>query len=110
MVRNYLTTQPAKHQGKPEAACHIPTLIHYPRSLPWLGFKGFLNDKKKFKWRNDLDDILLDQKSEFLDFLETQISQPFEPPEPDVIKIRAYSYINFKGTVVNVRSHTRKRK
>ena len=59
-------------------------------------------------WRNDLDDILLDQKSKFLDFLETQISpKQIEPPEGSIL-IRAYSYLR-KGKLIKVPSHFRRK-
>ena len=72
-----------------------------------------INDPKKEDWRNDLDDILLDQKSKFLDFLDTQISQPqeLEPEdEPeDLVKVKGFSFVNFKGTIVNVGSFFRRK-
>ena len=99
-----------------------------------------INNPRKEDWRNDLDDILLDQKPEFLDFLETQISQPFEPPEPieqdNFITSFLGNLTNFissflgispepeptdfinirafsyirNGKVINVRAHTRRKR
>ena len=69
-----------------------------------------INDPKKEDWRNDLDDILLDDKPRFLDWLESQISPTIEAPEPrEFIQIKAYSYIR-NGKVINVRAHTRKKR
>ncbi len=72
-----------------------------------------INDPKREDWRNDLDDILLDDKSRFLDWLESKITPAqTEPPEEEptgFIKIRAYSYIR-KGKVINVRAHTRRKR
>ena len=72
----------------------------------------FLN--KFGNWRADLNDILLDDKSQFLDFLDTLItpSTQTEPPEAEptgFIKIRAFSYIR-NGKVVNVPSHQRRKR
>ncbi len=64
--------------------------------------------------RLPLDDILLDEKDQLESFIERQLITPrtqTEPPEPieNVIRVRAYSYIR-NGNVINVPSHTRKRK
>ena len=72
-----------------------------------------INDPKRQDWRNDLDDILQDDKSRFLDWLESKITPTqTEPPEAEptgFIKIRAYSYIR-NGKVVNVPSHQRRKR
>ena len=59
-------------------------------------------------WRNDLDDILLDQKPKFLEFLETQIGEPSIFEFQDRIQISAYSYIR-NGETINVPAHSRRK-
>jgi hypothetical protein len=80
-----------------------------------------LNDSDNFDWRNDLDDILLDEKQKFLDWLKTQISEP-EPEEPeeidsqlkefaienDLVFVGGYSYER-NGKTINVKSYTRRK-
>ncbi len=65
----------------------------------------FVNNNFIQEGRSNLDDILADDKPSFLDWLDGKISPP-EPPE-DLIKVKAFSYVNFKGTIVNVKSHFR---
>ena len=70
----------------------------------------FVNNNFIKEGSSELDDILVDDKPAFLDFLETQISQPFEPPVPeDFIFIRSYSYIR-NGKVINVTAHLRRKR
>ena len=65
--------------------------------------------------RLPLDEILLDQKPQFLEWIESQLITPssqLEPPEAiekGFIKIRAFSYIR-NGKVVNVPSHQRRKR
>ena len=65
---------------------------------------------KNEDWRNDLDDILLDEKPKFLDWLKSKIPTPIVKFNPETqIKVNGYSYVR-NGKTINVKSYVRRRK
>lgn len=69
-----------------------------------------LNDPNSFDWRNDLDDILLEDKPKFIEWLKTQVSTP-EPIRLDfrIQRVKGYSYVRNNKTIT-VPSYTRRLK
>ena len=72
----------------------------------------YLNDPNNFDWRNDLDDILLDDKPKFLEFLKSQITQPtqFDPVDTfefREVRVRGYQYYR-NNKLIQVSAHIRR--